>query len=140
MPWLDSSPGRAGRGAPLGQCQGDCDGDGQCAAGLRCFHREDQEPVPGCRGRGVPRFDYCYSPSVFGGGPVDRPGVLPLDSSPGQEGRGRPLRRCQGDCDRDDDCEGGLRCFHRDHFWTVPGCSGRGVWNFDYCVHASALR
>ena len=41
--------------APCGNCQGDCDVDSDCAAGLECFHRpqEDTSPVPGCIGNGV---------------------------------------------------------------------------------------
>ena len=28
---------------PLGQCQGDCDDDSECADGLACFQRDDYE-------------------------------------------------------------------------------------------------
>lgn len=33
-------------------------------------------------------------------------------------------RKCQGDCDSDSQCEGGLKCFQRDGREKVPGCSG----------------
>ena len=35
---------------PLGQCEGDCDSDSECAEGLECFQRSGLEPVPGCDG------------------------------------------------------------------------------------------
>ncbi len=30
------------------ECTGDCDEDGDCAAGLKCFQRSGGEEVPGC--------------------------------------------------------------------------------------------
>eukprot|EP00980_Cylindrotheca_fusiformis_P011317 scaffold2611_cov70-Cylindrotheca_fusiformis.AAC.2 len=47
-----------------------------------------------------------------------------------------PLGRCAGDCDSDDDCEGDLVCFQRDHYESVPGCSGGSSdgTRTDYCV------
>jgi hypothetical protein len=33
-------------------------------------------------------------------------------------------KKCQGDCDSDSECEGGLKCFQRDGREEVPGCSG----------------
>ena len=44
---------------PLGNCQGDCDSDEECAGNLRCFERAEFEDVPGCQGFGVSGFDYC---------------------------------------------------------------------------------
>ena len=46
---------------PLGECQGDCDYDSHCDAGLLCYH--DDVP-PGCYGSpsdGL--YDYCYDPN-----------------------------------------------------------------------------
>ena len=43
---------------------------------------------------------------------------------------------CTGDCDRNDDCARGLRCFQRNDKRTVPGCvsGGKGDVNgWDYC-------
>ena len=45
-----------------------------------------------------------------------------------------PLKRCQGDCDHDNDCDGDLLCFQRDRYETVPGCSGKGISGTDYCA------
>ena len=49
---------------PLGACEGDCDSDDECAAGLRCFSRDGNEEVPGCVGPGESRTDYCYVPAL----------------------------------------------------------------------------
>ena len=35
---------------PLGECEGDCDNDGDCAGDLVCFQRNGLESVPGCAG------------------------------------------------------------------------------------------
>ena len=43
---------------------------------------------------------------------------------------------CQGDCDRDSDCFGYLRCFQRSGFTSVPGCDGTGISGNDYCYDA----
>ena len=41
---------------------------------------------------------------------------------------------CEGDCDRDSDCDWGLKCFQRDGYTPVPGCKGTGKNNWDYCI------
>lgn len=47
-----------------------------------------------------------------------------------------PLKLCQGDCDSDFDCQGGLVCFQRNAQQAVPGCrGGEQDWSLtDYCV------
>ena len=40
----------------LKACTGECDNDGQCSTGLKCFHRDNGEPIPGCTGEGSLRF------------------------------------------------------------------------------------
>ena len=53
-----------GKAKNLKACTGECDNDGQCASGLKCFQRSHGEPIPGCTGKGGgPGWDYCYSPS-----------------------------------------------------------------------------
>merc|ERR1719215_313964 len=46
--------------------------------------------------------------------------------------------RCQGDCDRDSDCDAGLFCFQRDSSsQVVPGCKAGGIGDvgaYDYCA------
>merc|ERR1711981_180116 len=47
----------------LNQCQGDCDKDSNCAAGLKCFQRNGKGPIPGCKAGGkgdVRGYDYCF--------------------------------------------------------------------------------
>ena len=53
-----------------GKCEGDCDSDNDCAAGLKCFQRSNSaELVPGCEAGGsgdVGSTDYCYEPCPSG--------------------------------------------------------------------------
>jgi len=51
--------GQPANAFPLGNCQGDCDDDSECAGNLKCFERAEFEDVPGCVGFGVSGFDYC---------------------------------------------------------------------------------
>ena len=44
------------------------------------------------------------------------------------------LQLCEGDCDSDADCADNLKCFKRGGLERVPGCSGTGINDFDYCV------
>ena len=46
----------------MGKCQGDCDADSDCGKGLKCFQRDGFTPVPGCKGKGINSWDYCYKP------------------------------------------------------------------------------
>lgn len=115
-PALDSSPGVSG--TRMGHCQGDCDTDSDCMGELKCFQRSGYTAVPGCSGSGTSNWDYCIFP--------------PLDSSPGVSGTNMKL--CQGDCDKDSHCQAGLKCFQRSGFTAVPGCSGPGTSNWDYCI------
>ena len=43
---------------PLQQCHGDCDSESDCADGLLCFRR-DEDDVPGCHGFAYSEWDYC---------------------------------------------------------------------------------
>ncbi|CAL6391783.1 unnamed protein product [Bathycoccus prasinos] len=114
---LDSS--RDG-GTGYGMCEGDCDKDSDCDAGLKCFQRDGYESVPGCSGKGKKGWDYCTNV-----------GVKALDSS---RNGGTGYGMCEGDCDKDSDCDAGLKCFQRDKFESVPGCSGKGKQDYDYCI------
>jgi hypothetical protein len=115
------------------QCQGDCDSDDDCADGLRCFQRSSSSTlVPGCDAGGSgdePKYDYCFVP------PIPQ-GTL---QSLGHHGctSSAQCGQCQGDCDSDDDCADGLRCFRRSSLSTlVPGCDAGGsgdVAQYDYC-------
>eukprot|EP00980_Cylindrotheca_fusiformis_P024761 scaffold12403_cov148-Cylindrotheca_fusiformis.AAC.3 len=52
---------------PLGICQGDCDSNADCKAGLICFQRNEGDEVPGCFGGAddVSRNDYCINQGQF---------------------------------------------------------------------------
>eukprot|EP00980_Cylindrotheca_fusiformis_P016102 scaffold4780_cov113-Cylindrotheca_fusiformis.AAC.1 len=52
---------------PLGICQGDCDSNADCKAGLICFQRNEREEVPGCFGGSddFSRNDYCINQGHF---------------------------------------------------------------------------
>ena len=79
---------------PLGRCQGDCDDDSECAAGLVCFDRNSGDSVPGCGGTPEGDKDYCVRkedvpPELTDvGDNYDPPDVFPLGL-------------CEGDCDGD---------------------------------------
>ena len=79
---------------PLGLCQGDCDDDSECAAGLVCFDRNSGDSVPGCGGTPEGDKDYCVRkedvpPELTDvGDNYDPPDVFPLGL-------------CEGDCDGD---------------------------------------
>ena len=47
----------------LARCEGDCDSDAECAEGLVCYQREDDEPVPRCNGSARTGWDYCVRES-----------------------------------------------------------------------------
>ena len=107
-------------------CQGDCDIDGHCQGDLICWQRDGDADVPGCKGAAVPDHDYC----------VVNPSELPPLTGDDETPVTSPLlKACQGDCDATGNwCDEGLTCFQRDGFDKVPGCSGFGKRNFDYCV------
>lgn len=52
----------------LGECQGDCNRDSDCANGLVCMQRSNGETVPGCSGEGQvnARADFCIQPPSGG--------------------------------------------------------------------------
>ncbi len=52
----------------LNLCEGDCDGDGNCARGLVCFQRREGQPVPACSGTPHEDDDYCVPAGGGGGG------------------------------------------------------------------------
>ena len=49
-------------------CEGDCDSDADCAAGLQCYQRDASSDVPpGCQAGGSGdqgAYDYCYDPAA----------------------------------------------------------------------------
>lgn len=108
---------------PLDACRGNCRDDDDCKDSLVCFKHTGNEPVPGCIGQGVPGADYC----------ADRPPNKLLFRGSNST---HPLGVCEGGCDGDDSCEGGLICHHRDGFEPLPGCNGIGIQDADYCIRS----
>ena len=148
-------------------CQGDCDRDTDCQAGLRCLQRNGLQSIHGCRTGGASdvkgyecvavlhvsartrayvcafvglcvsafvcddigwsRCSFCYDPTGlhnFGG-----TGCTP----------NTPCSACQGDCDKDADCFKGLKCFQRNGFTQVHGCSkATGAMNVKNYVRVPA--
>jgi len=50
----------------LGECQADCDNDGECNGDLVCFQRGTTTTyVPGCDGVASGSNDYCYDPDYY---------------------------------------------------------------------------
>lgn len=103
---------------PLQACQGDCDGDEDCAFNLYCFQRDSFEAVPGCTGQGSSGRDYCAIPEPTSS-PTPNPTKAPTTPSPtpstpknelvlagdnGDPADAFPLGECQGDCDNDGQC------------------------------------
>jgi len=67
---IELSGSNNGNARNLQRCVGECDSilgdnDAQCAPGLKCFQRSNNEPIPGCKGSGGGRdWDYCYDPQI----------------------------------------------------------------------------
>jgi len=122
---------------PLGVCEGDCDTSFDCAGDLICFGRNSDEQVPGCEdpynditvhgGN-----DFCCDPNVDGC-------TATLTFVGNNEDDVFPLEICEGDCDTDDDCARGLRCFQRNETNPVPGCRGDPFGNEDYCFDPTGI-
>lgn len=126
------SPGR-----PCGRCQGDCDYDSDCKDDLICYWRNGRDGTPpGCQTGGVgdvASYDYCYDPK-WNQLELTHGGIFSCSSK-------TPCEKCEGDCDKDADCKGDLKCFKRDKFEFVPGCKPGGmadIYGHDYCYDPNA--
>ena len=126
--------------ALCGLCQGDCDGDDDCQGNLVCFQRTGDEAVAGCSGDAAPGWDYCYNPRGSGSAPAPPPAPAPAQATASRfqdytaDGCGSArCGQCEGDCDRDDDCQGNLVCFQRAGDEAVAGCRGTPRSGWDYC-------
>jgi len=117
-----ASPDTLKKGKKLQMCEGDCDSDDDCEGGTTCYQRSGTPTVPGCSGEGKKDYDYCHQYRIY---ELSDKGVNPKDK----------LGQCEGDCDKDDDCEGNLKCHQRDGITSVPGCVGTGGKDWDYCTH-----
>jgi hypothetical protein len=110
---------------PMALCEGDCDDDSDCVAGLVCRQRNAGDEIPGCQGDLSTNSDVCVKSNTLS--PLIDFGDTPPDSF-------KPLRLCEGDCDDDSDCGRGLVCKHRDAGDNVPGCAGDFSTSADICV------
>jgi hypothetical protein len=126
---IDGDNGTPMTAFPLPECSGDCDSDYDCFGDLKCWERRGLDPVLGCNGLGKSGKDYCYKPNG--------PGSLAITGDNAFPSRSFPLRRCEGDCDKDSDCSRGLSCFQRAALEPVPGCLGEGSYGKDYCYKAT---
>ena len=110
--------------AKVDRCEGNCNTIADCNGDLKCFERTENEEVPGCLigGSGDEKgSNYCISPFL-----VDK------GSSPDEV-----LGLCEGDCDNNNDCDTGLKCYQRSGDTEVPGCLSGGIGDessHDYCV------
>ena len=141
---------------PLQLCEGHCTLTEDCALGLVCKSHRANEPVSGCLGGEKMKGDlsFCiFDPFGVGYKSQDNPPtapptktasptITPLPPKPIVDFGGTPpdsampLQRCQGDCDTDDDCADGLKCFQRTSKQAIPGCIGgeENVMVTDYCI------
>ena len=122
-------------------CEGDCDNDANCATGLRCYQRNARWKVKGCAGwredsttttEDISNWDYCFNPQ-WNSSIAKAPMVAVHVNAHNQKDK---MDMCEGDCDRDNQCEAGLKCFQRNDSKQVPGCGvggEGGVRGWDYC-------
>ena len=131
------------RVAGLSTCKEVCDGDPLCTGfayydgsnskdkSKQCLFSKTK-----CATRGTNEFNWQgwgvgVKPPPSGLKPLVDKGGNPLPTGTGQ------LNECEGDCDRDNDCAPGLKCFQRGTSAEVPpGCAAGGsgdVGSHDYC-------
>ena len=72
-----------------------------------------------------------------GGGPPD--GSDTVNFLGGDYCKDYKCKKCQGDCDSDSECEGGLKCFQRNGREKVPGCSGSTLNDLSKCCVVPSL-
>ena len=134
----------------LGLCQGDCDKDEDCASDLICLGRSRSTGVPGCVDSDAyipsisnfcaykeepsqPSLSTTIPTAASSNAPSSMDELVFVGWDPTE-----PLARCQGDCDRDEDCAGNMVCYGRTSGSSnVPGCiRGNGYVPSisDFCV------
>ena len=59
-------------------CESDCDIDEDCADGLICYQREQDQPIPGCLGEDSSRNDYCILATDVGSTTSTAPSLSPI--------------------------------------------------------------
>jgi beta-lactamase superfamily II metal-dependent hydrolase len=124
----DSCDNRCSSSCKCDEDEGDCDSDADCKSGLQCPQNSWENP---------PGHDVCYNPGDDDSGNDNTLSIIGDNGSPSSA---FPLGLCEGDCDRDSDCDGtkGLECYERTGTEPVPGCAGRGISGKDYCYTAAS--
>jgi len=123
----------------IAKCFGDCDTSDDCQEGLVCYHRdivddEEEDIIPGCSLDDNEELHTTNSVCVT---PEDMPTNAIARTAPIR--RKLQLGECQGDCDSNSDCRGGLVCYQRGRGDRVPGCSGKNLGTTrDYCVQSNS--
>lgn len=106
-----------GPGGLCMECEGDCDSSEDCGEGLECMSRNLGEPVPGCYGEAQIDVDYCYVPDPEN--PIEPAADTVFEKVNGSDVEfgdctgANSCGLCEGDCDRNRECEDGLVCYHR---------------------------
>jgi len=141
-----------------GMCEGDCNDDSDCQPGLVCFSRSQGEmsAVPGCLsggGEDIAGMDYCHDPNpptttttstttttVMTTTTTPEPIILGDLVYSRECSESNQCGVCEGDCDGDEDCQDGLKCFSRGEgiMERVPGCNLLGIAGMDYCYDPNA--
>ena len=83
-------------------------------------------------GSRCPSNSFCDSNVCSGGICRGGPSLRSYGGTP--PSNRRPLYRCEGDCDSDEDCQPGLICYQRDGYHPVPYCFLDGTSDHDYCI------
>eukprot|EP00542_Grammatophora_oceanica_P009589 CAMPEP_0194032074 /NCGR_PEP_ID=MMETSP0009_2-20130614/5103_1 /TAXON_ID=210454 /ORGANISM="Grammatophora oceanica, Strain CCMP 410" /LENGTH=578 /DNA_ID=CAMNT_0038672413 /DNA_START=262 /DNA_END=1998 /DNA_ORIENTATION=+ len=126
---------------PCGRCEGDCDRDDQCQGTLVCFQKgkgsRGEDSVGGCLGHDLSRTDWCTLAELIGRS--DAPdNEIPLVKPVRNCTEANPCKRCEGDCDSDEQCEGSLICHQKGRgmrgVQAVPGCIGHDLSRTDWCT------
>jgi hypothetical protein len=97
----------------LGECEGDCNHDNDCAGDLRCFQREEDDPlkeVPGCLGTGAHIVDYCYKPLPTSEAPSVAVAASPFPSLYPSAAPTTKLGHCEVGCESHLHCAEGHKC------------------------------
>lgn len=120
----------------LQKCQGNCEGDENCADGLVCYdHSPSPTNIPGCSGFNYGETNYCVDPTIT------EHRIEPLNNLATKSGYlklRRPLELCEGHCEVDTNCRNGLICKEQDSNGSVEGCFGASPKEgWKYCTYPS---
>ena len=131
--------GECGSGYQCGLCEGDCDGDSDCAGDLVCVQRNGFDVVAGCSGSGGDWDLYGKDICAEALAPSPTPDFLnSLKFNDAGCSESIPCGKCEGPCDTNS-CSLDLTCFNRIGDEPVPGCvtgGGGDISDISYCYEA----